>query len=525
MSSPINWRTYAGRWVAIDQRTGSVAGVGDSAENALILAQRNRPKERFTTRFVLSLPQLYFDLRPYLLAHSQPVYLVGGAVRDALLGRPCHDLDFATPSGGIRLAFALADAFDGAAYALDRERGIGRAVLPRGDIIDVADLRGASLEADLKDRDFALNALALPVTGETADTLIDPCGGQQALADGLLTLCSAESIARDPVRTLRAVRMGQQFELTLTEPVKAAVSAEVERLGESSAERIRDELLKLLSGRRPDEALDQLRTLGLLDKLLPMVAVLEPVTQSPPHFETVGGHTRSVLRWVAKIERMLREDSAELGVLADFRPQLLLHFGRTVDGDLRGWQLLRLSALFHDTGKADCRSVDDDGRIRFLGHETVSAEHATTRLTALKLSNAAIEHVAQTVAAHMRPLQLAQSVPASRRAIFRYFRATGLAGVDTAIHALADSAAKFDGLTADPDLLQLVGQLLHAYFTTPEQSVRPTRLLDGHELMDLLQLAPGPEIGRMLRLLEEAQAVGQVTTRDEAIAFVRQTHL
>ena len=147
---------YAGRWVALvnDQ----VAGVGHAPEEAISLARRNRPKERFVLRFVeqpgggpLTLSPLLERIRPFLLQQSQPVYLVGGAVRDALLGRASNDLDFVVPDRAIRFAFKMADYLGVPAYVLDRERDTGRVVLKDDKTtLDFARFRGDTLEADLE---------------------------------------------------------------------------------------------------------------------------------------------------------------------------------------------------------------------------------------------------------------------------------------------------------------------------------------------------------------------------------------
>jgi putative nucleotidyltransferase with HDIG domain len=200
------------------------------------------------------------------------------------------------------------------------------------------------------------------------------------------------------------------------------------------------------------------------------------------------------------------------------------HFERRLDGGLSGWTVLRLGALFHDVGKSATETVEDDGRIRFLGHAQVGADLTAVRLEALRLSNKVIEHVKQIVAGHMRPLLLAQHTPISRRAIYRYFKATETAGIDIGLLALADHLATYDGSGggAGTNLVQVVADLFEHYFSRPNETVKPPPLLNGRDLMDALALPPGPEIGRILRLLEEAQAIGDVNTREEALIFIRQ---
>lgn len=532
---------YAGRWVAMigDQ----VAGVGYTAEEAARLARHNRPKERFTVRFVeapggkmLALSSLLARLRPLFERETQPIYLVGGAVRDALLGRASPDLDFAVPEQAVRLTFRVADALGVPAYVLDRERDTGRVVLPEaGTTLDFARFRGPSLEADLRDRDFTVNAMALPATASRDASVIDPLGGRADLQARRLRLTHERAILDDPVRALRALRLALSLNFSLSPETIAAVKAAVPYLHTVSSERVRDELLKLLQTANPDQAVVKMAELGLLAAVLPEIAALAEVEQSAPHHEPVLPHTVSVLRWLARVEAALEpeanvDDPAVVTIseaLADYAPALKAHLQRYEDGKVDGRTLLRLGALLHDVGKGETRTVEENGRVRFIGHEQVGARMAARRLRHLALSNKAVAHVRLVVANHMRPLLLAQTAAQpSRRAVYRFFRDAGSAGLDVSLLALADHLATHDG-PGDPGqwqrLLAVITTLLGHYFERYEETIAPPPLLNGGELMVALNLEPGPEVGRLLRLVEEAQAAGEVTTKEEAIQFARQS--
>jgi hypothetical protein len=185
-----------------------------------------------------------------------------------------------------------------------------------------------------------------------------------------------------------------------------------------------------------------------------------------------------------------------------------------------------LGALFHDAGKKATQTVDEGGRFRFFDHERVGADLVAKRLSALALSNEAIGHVSLIVANHMRPLLLANS-PAlpSRRAVYRYFRAAKSAGLDAALLALADHLGKYDGCGPQEEwrpVYGVVGHLITSYFTAYEEVVVPPRLVDGNTLMKALGLTPGPEVGRLLNLIQEAQAAGEVSDAEEALAYARE---
>lgn len=538
---PSDLTAYAGRWVAIIQ--GRVAGVGETPEAAKRLAQHNRPKERAALQFVeepggepLVLPPLLAQIRPFLAELDIPVYLVGGAVRDALLGHPGHDLDFVVPEQAIRLTFKTADFLNKPAYVLDQERDTGRVVLHDEDTtLDFSRFRGPDLHADLQDRDFTINALALPATAVTQSSIIDPHGGLEDLAARRLRLVQPQALARDPVRLLRAVRLALALGFQLTPETRTAVLAAAPLLPQASVERVRDELVKLFNTAVPDQAVTEMHTLGLLAEVLPEVAALADVTQSAPHTETALAHTMLVLRWLSAVETAVvaQEPTDDGGLqmaqqaLAPYAAQLREHLERAVDGGLDGRVLLRFGALFHDAGKKATQTIAEDGRIRFLGHETVGAEMANGRLRQLTFSNQAIKHVETIVAGHMRPLLLAATggLP-SRRAIYRYFQATQTAGLDIGLLSLADHLGTYGGpgpTAVWAQLVAVVTRLFDHYFDHHTDTVAPQPLIDGHDLIRLLHIQPGPEIGRLLRLIQEAQAAGEIHNRDEALLLAQQS--
>jgi putative nucleotidyltransferase with HDIG domain len=400
--------------------------------------------------------------------------------------------------------------------------------------LDFARFRGESIESDLQDRDFTINAIALPVgEQQTTADLIDPTGGQIDMKARLVRQVHERSLLDDPVRALRAVRMAVSLDFTITPETESAVTAAANSFDKVSIERIRDELLKLLQSQAPDKAVGYMARLALLPAILPEIDQLQGVEQSSPHFEDVFAHTCSVLRWLTLLEHtIINGQSAshpavieiEQG-LAPFAPELNVHWRRPVTGELNGRTLLRLGALFHDCGKKETQTVEEDGRIRFIRHDKVGAKLAAARLRRLRLSNEAIEQVKLIVANHMRPLLLEKEPVLSRRAVFRFFKAAGTAGLDVAFLALADNLATFDGRDEDGQrsrLLAVIIELYSHYFQKFEETVKPPMLLDGNQLMKELALPPGRQVCRLLALIQEAQAAGEIATRAEALALARQ---
>jgi putative nucleotidyltransferase with HDIG domain len=527
---------YAGRWIAVAD--GRVAGVGKTAMAAERLGRRNRVREKLEVYFVekpggelLNKPELLERLAPVFMRHDQPVYLVGGSVRDLLLGRACNDLDFAVPERAIGLAFKVADKLGVPAYVLDQDRDTGRVLVPdEGMTLDFAGFRGDNLEADLRDRDFTVNAIALPVAAQSYSSLIDPCDGIRDLAEELFRQTNKDAISDDPVRALRGLRLALQLGFTLESSTSTAIREAGPLLKDVSCERVRDELVNMLTGEHPNQALEALDGHALLVYVLPEVASLKGVEQSTPHREAVLAHTISVLASLRLVESVLLDSyipdgpamSQLLRQLGKYQSALQEHFSRPLHGPVDGRLLLRLGAVFHDVGKTGTRSEEKDGRIRFFGHEKEGGEMTARRLQQLHFSRQAVEQVRKIVEGYISPLHLAKDDTVSRRATYRFFRRNREAGLDIGLLSLADYLATFGG-PGDREkwtrLLGVIDQLYDHYFNHYDETIRPVPLIDGSELMEAFSLDPGPEVGRLLRMIEEGQAAGEINSIDEAITL------
>jgi tRNA nucleotidyltransferase/poly(A) polymerase len=562
---------YAGRWVA--RVRGKVIAQGATREAAYDAARVSRPKEKIEV--ILMSP--IFD-HPLLkavqdvLPAEQPLYLVGGALRDALLGRVTHDLDFAAPSGALKLARRIANGLNGAFFPLDEGTDTARIILQRADpstglrrerspvpavhrpasgaglaqadersgrdMLDFAGFRGADLDADLRGRDFTINAMAIDVhTGES----IDPLGGAQDLREKRIRACSETAFSDDPVRILRAVRQAAALGFSIQPETRKLMKAAVPLLKKVSPERQRDELFKILEGPRPDASMRALELLGVLPVLLPELPALKGVEQSPPHVYDVWAHTLAVLRHLDAILAVLAPQYDEAKANADLLNGLLvLHLGRyrqqigehlaaSLNTDRSMRALLFFTALYHDVCKPPTKSVEEGGRIRFLGHDEQGALVAMKRGMALHLSNDELDRLKLVIFHHMRvhaltSRKLAGKSP-SRKAIYRFFRDAGEAGVDLILLALADTRATYEQTLTQEHwvaCLEVCRSLLEAWYEKAEEIVAPPQLLNGDDLMAELKMSPGRAVGQLLELVKEEQAAGGVSTREEALAFARE---
>jgi tRNA nucleotidyltransferase/poly(A) polymerase len=530
---------YAGRWVA--RLRGKIIAQGDTPEQALRASQQSRHKEKPEIIFMLSLPPLIKKIMGVVPA-DQEIYLVGGAVRDLLLSRESPDLDFAVPADGISIARKVANALDADFLSLDEERDTGRVIVTNEDgsrvFLDFAVYRGASLEEDLRARDFTMNAMAFNPRNET---LVDPTSGGKDIRAKLIRACSPTSLSDDPVRILRAVRQAAAFDFHIDKETRQWMKQAANQLGRISPERLRDEVFKILKGPKPNTCMLALEMLGVFPYLMPELSALKGVEQSEPHVYDVWDHTLAVLGHLDQVIHALRPGyDAEktndmftglLGLrLGRYRGQFANHLGGSLNIDRPHRSLLFFAALYHDVCKPQTKSLDEGGRIRFFDHENKGAEVAAERLRSFNLSTDEIQRVGKIILHHMRihsfadRLEHEKQTP-SRKAIYRFFRDSDGAGIDLILFALADVRATYaHSLTIDTwtVYLDVARLLLENYWERPEESVSPPRLLDGNVLMSELNLKPGKVIGQLLESIRENQAAGKIETREQALAFARE---
>jgi len=444
-------------------------------------------------------------------------YFVGGLVRDELLGRAMRDIDLAVDGDAAELARAFADSACGAYYLMDAENNVARVIL--GDTyVDFAQLRG-SLRDDLSTRDFTINAMARQLGSHE---LTDPFHGQKHLQAKQVCAVADEIFQHDPVRLLRAVRIAAELNFTIGGHTEKLIRRDARLLAFASMERARDELYKILALPDPATALRRLDDLGLLSALLPEVTALKGVTQSPPHQYDAFEHTLRVVQALEQIQARGYVEAANDALSAELRA----HFARTVSADRERGVILRLAALLHDVGKATTRSVDAAGVIHFYEHEPRGVELCDDILRRLRFSNDEIEIVARVVLHHLRPAQLASQARVSNRAVYRFFRDAGDAGIDTCVLALADWRGKAPQIDAPLEAQQRATNalLLDRYFHASETVIAPPALIDGHTLIEKLQIEPGPRIGELLEGIREAQAAGKVMTREDALTLARKLY-
>lgn len=532
--------SYNGRWVALIR--GKIIAQGETKEQAFQAAKHIRSKEIPEIRFLSKTPvtSTLLDQVRAAVSTETELYLVGGAIRDAVLGNVTRDLDFACGQG-VKLARKIADKLQAGFFILDNGFDTARVVIQNSDgsreILDFAGYRGETLLEDLQGRDFTMNAVAMNIhTGE----MLDPLGGLKDIREKRIRSCSDTTFSDDPVRILRAVRLAPYLGFNIDLKTRKQMREASDQLHKISTERIRDELFKILEGPKPDAAILALELLGVLPAILPELTELKGVQQSAPHVLDVWSHTLAVLRHLSVILDVLgaqyNEQKANSDLmngllvlkLGKYRQEINKHIQNRINSDRSIRSLLFFSALFHDVNKPQTKSIEETGRIRFLGHDEKGAESLESRLQELHLSNDEIERAKLIVFHHMRIHGYVSRKLAghdiSRRAIFRFYRDTGESGVDLILLALADSRATYEQ-SLSPDtwtaVLDICRELLEAWFDRKEDVIDPKPLLTGDDLILLFKQKQGPEIGWILNALKEDQAAGFINNREQAEAFVR----
>jgi poly(A) polymerase len=447
---------------------------------------------------------------------GERAWLVGGALRDRLLGRPTPDLDVVVDGDVRGAARRLGRGLGGASFELSDQFGAWRVVArDSGWQVDITPLQGGSLEADLAARDLTVNAMAEPLAG---GELVDPFGGARDLAERRLRMVSPAAFAADPLRTIRVARLATELRFDVESATADAVRANAAGLHDVSPERVFAELRRIVAA---DDAVDGvvlIDELGLTDGVLPEVSALRGVEQNPYHHRDVHGHTLEVLQATIDLER---DPGAALGDEALAEPVQALLAEPLADQLTRGGGL-RFGALLHDIAKPSTRIELPDGRIGFPHHDEQGSEMARAALARLRASERLRAHVAALTRHHLRLGFLVHDMPLDRRAIYRYLVACEPVEADVTLLSVADRLAT-RGRKADEAIarhLELARQVLAEALARRAAGTQPP-LVRGDELADELGIARGPRLGELLALIAEARFAGEVSTRDEALALAR----
>jgi poly(A) polymerase len=449
---------------------------------------------------------------------KKALYIVGGFLRDALLqqNKEGLDIDFCLKNGSINFGHKLASHLRAGFVVLDKEHGACRVVKKIGDkdhTLDFTDFRASTLKGDLRLRDFTINTFALPLDAlftkdNPFDFIVDPYGALGDLNRKIIRIASRRSFDDDALRILRAYSFACIFNFKIEPGTLKLIRQKKKKLSEVSGERIRDELFKIFACDNAYEYFKKMDDSGVLKTIFPEIEMMRDLAQGPYHHLDVFKHTLETIR---QLER----------IFVDFKDnqEVQNYLNERVCAERRRFALMKLAAFLHDIGKPKALR-HENGKLKFHGHERIGLDFTQEISLRLKLSNDERQALERMVLWHLRPGYLADQTPPSARAIFRYFRDTAQESLSTLLLSLADQRATKGPLTTRTSRLRhekLVAGLIKEYFDRKKEKKLP-RLLSGDDLIKKFKLTPSPLFGKILREVEELQAIGKIRNKKEALA-------
>ncbi len=459
-------------------------------------------------------------LRPvYNFAKSKKVklYLVGGALRDLILKRKKEnpDFDFCLKTGALNFGRKLAQELRAAFVVLDEEHAACRLVKRIENKLytfDFTDFRALVLEKDLLHRDFTINAMALDLgnvfSGKDLGALIiDPYSGRDDLGQKIIKVTGKDSFRDDPLRILRAFSFSCMLDFSLDKETLRLAKQEKNRISSVSSERIREELFKVFDSLTAYASLVILDKLKILEIIFPEIKPMRRIGQGPYHHLDVWQHTLETLNQFELMLKTVKQNSDINNYLEE-----------EVSGLRKRSSLLKLACILHDVGKPAALRREK-GKIIFHGHERVGLGLTRVISRRLKLSNEEGRSLERIVLWHLRPGYLADNPHPSQRAIFRYFRDTGIDALAVLLLSLADQRATKGPLTTALSRIRhekIVKALIRKLLKKKKEK-KAARLLNGNDIMGKFKLPASPLIGTILEALEEAQAIGKIKDKKEAL--------
>ncbi|MCX5785215.1 MAG: HD domain-containing protein [Elusimicrobia bacterium] len=478
-------------------------------------------------------------------------YLVGGALRDAVLKKSFKDIDLAVPPGPHfrSKTLKLARKLNAACFPLDEENLVYRLKTRKTPFLqlDIAPFQGRDLDADLGRRDFTVNAMALPLERALQFALdkrsgalrlpridrkkiIDPLGGLGDASKKELKAAGPGAFKEDPLRTLRAFRLAAALGFKITPSTFHELKRRARLINKSAPERVHDELLLLLENERSSYWLDLMHKAGLLTAIFPDLAPQETCAEI---YYGRGGVLKHTLRVVERMDYLFAHLPAAV-------PEY-----KKIEEFFRKPAVMKLAALLHDIAKPPKAAVFK-GRLRFFGHEEHGALMCERLMADLRFSREDTRLVSNIVGRHLRPGNLASNAIISDRAIFRFFRMMGeytvpLLALSWADHAsyitqptlvkvmgkikenplpIPSGGLPYNGLKKTLRFLQVLNLLFKVY-VKKNIKLRTARLIDGHDVIRVLKIKEGPRVGEILEKTQLLQFEGKIKNRHQALRALR----
>lgn len=444
----------------------------------------------------------------FILSQINEGYLVGGTIRDFLMGKTSFDRDIAIKDAEV-FAKNLAEKLDATFIVLDEENKIYRLVLKdKINYLDISELCGNTIEEDLQRRDFTINAIAYDLAKEQ---IIDIVGGQDDFKNKVLRQIKDKNFEDDPLRVLRAFRFMAVTGFDMAEELKIAIEKYQILLNKPAKERVMYELMKLFGGDFASKTLLEMDKFGILEEFFPQVKEMKKVPPNTHHHLDLFNH---VVESVRNVEEIYKSSSKEIQE----------HLEKVDFGGFARINHLKLATFLHDIGKYSTWTIEESGRHRFIKHDDIGAKMCKPLLQDLKFSKKQIEYVSFMIKNHIYPSNVLAAPDLNEKVMMRYLRKMENDVIDNILLAKADRLSALGEDITDEivkENLDGLDKLLNFYLEKRDTMKPLPKLLDGNEIMELKGIKPSPLLGEIVNALNEAQLNGDVVTKDDAVCFVK----
>ncbi len=475
-----------------------------------------------------------------IVSYFPDSYLVGGFIRDIALDIDSRNLDIVAQFSPEKISKFVSSIKGAKFFPLDIKRKIFRMIIKNDSDITTVDFSFydiIKIKDELTGRDFTINAIAVPTAIFSEDyklptkiikkyyelpyklpfNLIDPFNGLKDLTEGRLRLVSEKALQDDPVRILRAFRFKLFHNLSIPEELEQKIKLDSNMLRFISGERIAEEVLKIFSYDNISSILKEMQELNVLKHIFLSIEDNVGIPQFGYHSEDVFGH---LLKCVDKMDNI--EEFIKL-YLTDYSKQIFSHLSELIQGDYKRFTFLKLAAFLHDIGKSETKVVDINGKIRFYNHQKVGAEKTENICKDLRLSNKATNYLVKIVEKHMRIPNLLSLEEITDRATYRLIREAGDELIDLILLFYVDLVADPGPLVekdSEEKMVKYFRRILKLKERVKKQTKKP--LIRGDEIIEKFGLTPGPKIGEFLKLIEKERALGNISTKDEALKKIQE---
>lgn len=439
------------------------------------------------------------------------IYLVGGTIRDFCLEKDNFDKDIVVDKiEAKKFAQTLAESIDATFIPLDEENKIYRLMLKdKINCIDIANLIGANIEEDLKRRDLTINSIAINL--KTFE-VIDITGGLDDIKLKKIRHISEKNFVDDPLRLLRAFRFQALLGFDVDEKTFEIIKKHISKINQPAVERIRYELIKLFEGEYAHISLINMDKTGLLEEILPVVKELKKVPPNLHHHLDLFSHSIEIVKQIQE----LYEKSA---------PEVKQHLEKVDFGGCSRFAHLKLAGFLHDIGKPGTWTIEElTGKHRFIKHDNLGSKMSLKILKDLKFSKKQSDYITKLIKLHIYPSHVVSTPDINDKIYMRFIRKMENEAIDVIILAMADRLSARGVEITDEIIEKNINNLqllLNFYLNVKDSLVPLPKLLNGEEIMELLNLNPSKELGQIINALRDAQLEGEVITREQAVKFVK----